>query len=288
MKRALTVALVMALFHPAEGSAGLRSTFETLQPRLANSSFGRPLVLESSEEGGKVRGDVFAVVNHSFREVTTGLDTPGEWCEVLILHLNVKSCGSSQTGQESSLQLILGTKRGSPADNGYRLAFSFTVVESSADRFKVAMQADEGPLGTHDYQLSLEATPTAPGQSFLHLAYAYSFSTTARLAMSTYLHTLGKSKAGFTVTGHGVDGEPVYVGGVRGALERNTMRYYLGIETVLASAARRPKERRRWRLTTWFDATEKYGRQLHELTRDEYLSGKELGRGSLRDSADTL
>jgi hypothetical protein len=232
---------------------------------------------------------VFAVVNHSFREVTTGLDTPGDWCEVLILHLNVKSCGTSPTNKGRSLQLILGTKQGSPADGGHRLAFSFRVVESSADRFQVAMQADEGPLGTSDYQLSLEATPTAPGQSFLHLAYAYSFSTTARLAMSTYLHTLGKSKVGFTVTGHGADGEPVYVGGVRGALERNTMRYYLGIETFLASASVPPPVRRQWRLTSWFDATEKYGRQLHELTRDEYLAGKELGRdGSLPDSADRL
>ncbi len=274
MKRALTVVLFLALSHPAQGSESLRATFETLKPRLANSSFGRPLVLESSEEGGRVRGDVFAVVNHSFREVSTGLNTPDEWCEVLILHLNVKSCSASPANTGSSLQVTLGTKRGSPADSGYRMAFSFRIVESSAGRFQVAMDADEGPLGTNDYELSLEVMSTAPAQSFLHLAYAYSVSTTARLAMSTYLHTLGRSKVGFTVTSRGVDGEPVYVGGVRGALERNTMRYYLGIETFLASAALRPPDRRRWRLSSWFDATEKYGRQLHELSKDEYLSSK--------------
>ena len=135
----------------------------------------------------------------------------------------------------------------------------------------------------------LEATPIAPDQTFLHLAYGYRYSTTARLAMSTYLHTLGKSKVGFTVAGNEPNGGPVYVGGVRGALERNTMRYYLGIEVFLASAARSPAERREWRLASWYDATEQYSRQLHELTKAEYLSGKRPGDpGSVWDSADTL
>ncbi len=274
MKCPVTVVLLLTLSYAAEGSESLRTTFETLKPRLANSSFGRPLVLESSEDKERVRGDVYGLVKHSFREVTTGLDTPDEWCEVLILHLNVKSCivGLANTG--SGLQVTLGTKRGSPDDGGYRLAFSFRVVESSADRFQVAMDAAAGPLGTSDYQLSLEATPTAPSRSFLHLAYAYSVSTTARMAMNAYLHTRGKNKIGFTIASRGAGGEPVYVGGVRGALERNTMRYYLGIETFLASASLHPPGQRQWRLSSWFDATEKYGRQLHELTKDEYLSSK--------------
>ncbi len=289
MKRALTVALVLALSQPAEGSEGLRGTFEALQPKLASSSFGRPLVLQSSEESGKVRGDVFALVKYPFREVSTGLDTSVEWCEVLILHLNVKTCIVSPTTNEQSLQLTLGTKRASRDNGAQRIEFGFRVVKSSADHFEVSMQAGEGPLGTRDYRLSLEAIPITPDQTFLHLAYAYKYSTTARLAMSTYLHTLGKSKVGFTVAGHEANGAPVYVGGVRGALERNTMRYYLGIEVFLASGAKPPAKRREWRLTSWYDATEKYSRQLHELTKAEYLSGKTSGDpGSAWDSADTL
>lgn len=289
MKLAVIATLVLALSLPAEGSEGLQATFKTLRPKLDSSPFGRPLILESSGEGGKVRGDVFALVKHSFRDVSTGLDTPAEWCEVLILHLNVKTCIASAKTNDSSLQLTLGTKRASRDDGAHRIEFVFRVLVSSADRFEVTMHAGEGPLGTRDYQLSLEATPIASGQSFLHLAYSYTYSTTARLAMSTYLHTLGKDKVGFTVTGHGADGVPVYVGGVRGALERNTMRYYLGIETFLASASRSPAARRGWRLASWFDATEKYGHQLHELTKAEYLAGKESGRQvNVSDSADTL
>jgi len=275
IKSVLTAALLLLHFAVAEGSENLRATFETLQPRLASSSFGRPLLLESSTDGDRIRGDVFAVVNHSFGDVSAGLKTPADWCEVLIMHLNVKSCNVSNTDTGSALELTFGRKRSRDIDSGQRLVFRFRVVESSAESFQVTMQADEGPLGTKDYQLSLEATSTGPGQSFLHLAYAYSLSSTARLAMSTYLQTLGKSKVGFSVTGHEEDGEPVYVEGVRGALERNTMRYYLGIETFLASAAIPSQERRRWRLSSWFDATEEYSRQLHELSKAEYLAGKE-------------
>jgi hypothetical protein len=107
--------------------------------------------------------------------------------------------------------------------------------------------------------------------------------------MSTYLHTVGKDKVGFTVTGHSADGAPVYAGGARGAVERNAMRYFLGIETFLASLSKSPVSRRKWQLMAWFDATEKYGRQLHEVTRAEYLSGQEWRpEGDVSDSADTL
>ncbi len=270
----VVAALALAAWHPAQGSDNLRGTFETLQPRLASSSFGRPLLIESSDENGMVRGDVFALVHYPFRQVSMGLNTPVEWCEVLILHLNVKTCSTSLTTNDKLLQLTLGTKEGNRDKAVQRLEFRFRVVKSTPEHFEVTMQADEGPLGTRDYQLSLEAIPIAADQSFLHLAYAYKYSTTARLAMSTYLQTLGKGKVGFTLADAKTGGPPVYIGGLRGALERNTMRYYLGIEIFLASAARPPAGRREWRLASWYDATEKYSRQLHELTKAEYLAGK--------------
>ncbi len=270
----VVAALALGAWHPAQGSDNLRATFENLRPRLASSSFGRPLLIESSDESGMVRGDVFALVQYPFRQVSMSLNTPVEWCEVLILHLNVKTCSASLTTNQKLLQLTLGTKRANGDKGAQRIEFRFRVVESSAAHFQVTMQASEGPLDTRDYQLSLEATPIASDQSFLHLAYAYKYSTTARLAMNTYLQTLGKSKVGFTLAEDETNGVPVYIGGVRGALERNTMRYYLGIEVFLASGARPAAERREWRLASWYDATEKYPRQLHELTKAEYLAGK--------------
>jgi hypothetical protein len=62
-------------------------------------------------------------------------------------------------------------------------------------------------------------------------------------------------------------------------VERTAMRYYLAIDAWLQTAALEPMQRPMARLETWFDATERYPRQLHELDRATYLANKrrELG-----------
>ena len=54
-------------------------------------------------------------------------------------------------------------------------------------------------------------------------------------------------------------------------LERNTMRYYLAIDTYLG-AMNEPASKR---LNQWFSATEQYPQQLQELTRNAYLNMKQ-------------
>jgi len=74
----------------------------------------------------------------------------------------------------------------------------------------------------------------------------------------------------------------VFVRSMRGAIERTTMRYYLAITAYLDSLSAPPPERIERRLRTWFAATERYARQLHELDEDAYLALKrqELQRPS--------
>ena len=64
--------------------------------------------------------------------------------------------------------------------------------------------------------------------------------------------------------------QPQYIGGVRGLLERNTMRYYLAIDAYLATLDK-PLDQR---FARWFDATEQYPQQLHEVERSAYLQMK--------------
>jgi len=92
--------------------------------------------------------------------------------------------------------------------------------------------------------------------------------------MQGYLATVGREKVGFTVVGRQSDGRPVYVDNVRGVVERNAMRYYLAIDAYLGSLVAPQAERQERRLVEWFDGTERYPRQLHELERDEYLAMK--------------
>ena len=67
---------------------------------------------------------------------------------------------------------------------------------------------------------------------------------------------------------------------MRGVVERNTMRYDLAIDAYLDSLTTPAPQQLERRLQAWFDATEKYPRQLHEVERDAYLKMKrdEVGR----------
>lgn len=69
------------------------------------------------------------------------------------------------------------------------------------------------------------------------------------------------------------NGKPKYISGMRGAIERNTMRYYLAIEAYLGSLSRPPAQQEEYRLKNWFAATQRYP-QLYEITQQQYLSMK--------------
>ena len=89
--------------------------------------------------------------------------------------------------------------------------------------------------------------------------------------MRTYLNTVARDKVGFSVD-PGTGGEPPQpVGGMRGAVERNTMRYYLAVDAFLGTLSTPPEARMEKSLRDWFAATEAYPRQLHEMDQNEYL-----------------
>ena len=271
---ALTLALTALAPAHAQDAATLRAKHDSLREKLAANPFQRPLVLESTQSSGDLKGEVYAVVDQPFETVGPALQGMNHWCELLILHLNVKGCSfAGQPGAEV-LSLVVGRKFDQPLDEGYKVEFAYSTPAASADYLRVQMAAESGPMGTRDYRLALEAVPLDDKRSFIHMSYAYGYGTAARLAMQAYLATAGSAKIGFSIIGKGDDGKPVYIRGVRGVVERNTMRYYLAIEAYLGSLAAPPGERQEKRLRDWFAATERHAAQLHEIERDEYLAMK--------------
>jgi len=113
------------------------------------------------------------------------------------------------------------------------------------------LSADEGPLSTRDYRITLEAVPLDGGRTLLHLAYSYAFGFAGRVAMQAYLGTIASDKRGFTVVGRESDGQAIYIDGMRGLVERNTMRYYLAIEAFLGAQASPPQARLEKSLRDW-------------------------------------
>lgn len=262
----------MATGSSAQNSSTLQQTYHRLLPQLRNNAFHRPLVLQSGEPQSRVQGDVYAEIGQPFSLVEKALSAPSAWCEVLMLHLNVKACRAWPGGD--GLDLYLGSKRDQPLADTSKLAFAFQQTGRTPGSLDVAMLSAGGPLGTSDYRIRLEATPVADGRSFLHLAYSYRYGLSARLATETYLATRGRGKRGFSLSGHDQSGQPLYQDGVRGVVERNTMRYYLAIEVYLASLNLAAAQRGEQRLSDWYAATERYPAQLHELERTEYLAMK--------------
>lgn len=259
----------------AQDAGALRSAHETRRDKLANNPFKRPLVLESTQSDAAVKGEVYAVVEQPFALVAQALQRTDQWCDVLILHLNVKLCGATGKAPAEVLTLVVGRKFDQPLADGHKVAFSYSVPMAAADYLRVRLSADTGPLGTRDYQLMFEATPLDTKRSVVHMSYSYSYGLAARIAMQGYLATLARDKVGFSVAAaKGDDGKPVFVGGLRGVAERNTMRYYLAIEAYLGALAAPPADQLEKRLRDWFDATEQHPMQLHEMERVEYLTMK--------------
>ena len=269
----------------AQDAAALKARHAALQDKLANNQFGRPLYLESTQSSNDLKGDIYSVVDYPFATVDEAIKPADHWCDILILHLNVKGCKvGSGAGGASIVSVAAGRKFDQPIEDAYKLDFTHRVGKSASDYVQVLLNADEGPFGTKNYRIQLQATPIDARRTFLHMSYAYGYGMAAKVATQAYLGTIGSQKVGFSSSERGADGKPVYIGGVLGLLERNTMRYYLAIDSYLASYAMPAAERTEKALQTWYDATERYATQLHEMEKSEYMAMKRKEVARMRET----
>lgn len=255
-------------------AASLRAKYDQLRAPLAKNTFQRALVIESSQRGDTVVGDVYAVLDHPFNRVSGTLKDANEWCAIMMLPFNTKYCKASEGGPNASLQVRIGRKFDQPVKDAYRIDFNFLGVVAQNDFFQSRLEAKAGPVGTHDYRIAVSAVPLDGGRTFMHLGYSYAYGMAGKIAMQAYLSTTGSSKAGFSVSGHDGNGQPVYIGGALGAIERNAMRYYLAIDSHLGSLSAPPEQQQEKRIQAWFTATERYPRQLREMDRATYVAMK--------------
>ena len=247
-------------------AAQLRAKHASIADSLKNNPYKRPMHIESTETQTTLKGDVYALLPHPFAEVNAALTKPGAWCDIMIMPVNTKDCRVAlRSGGTTGVTMRIGRKHDQPIQDAYPIDFTYRVADNSPDYFAVRLDAESGPLSTKDYRVMVEATPVEGGKTFLHLRYSYGFGMAGRIAMQAYLSTVGASKVGFSTS------EGTLVGGMRGVVERNTMRYYLAIESYLGSPGSEGLDRR---LQAWFDGTEQYAHQLREIDRTTYMAMK--------------
>lgn len=266
--------LAFASVPDTHSAASLQAKYASLGERLRYNPFRRALALESTESPDTLRGDIYALVNYPFSTVSSALHDAEDWCDVLILHINTKYCRARTDEGNTVLTVRIGKKTAQPLKDGYPIEFSYRVAAATATYLEIQLNAPEGPLSTRDYRILLQAVPVGNGRTFVHLSYSYEYGLAGRLAMKTYLATIGSGKVGFTPVGKLPDGRPRYIGGMRGVVERNTMRYYLAIDAYLGALSSPPPVQFQKRLQRWFIATEQYPRQLREVSRTDYFNMK--------------
>ncbi|TDN70240.1 hypothetical protein [Paraburkholderia sp. BL10I2N1] len=263
-----------------DDAISLRQIYQSLIPRLDHNPFQRRLYLDSQESPSTVKGEIYAVMDYPFATVNDALNDPSQgpvnWCDVLILHPNIKYCHASADSSGNTLTVNISKKEvAEELGATYRVRFDYHAATTSPGYFQVKLHADSGPLNTRDYQIVLEAVSLSGDRTFLHLTYAYSYGVIGGLAMKGYLATFGRGKVGFTNIADSSAAQAEYVGGVRGLVERNTMRYYLAIDAYLGALSSLPDRRLEQRLSNWFSASEQYPRQLHEIDRQQYMQMKQ-------------
>lgn len=278
---ACTARAVAAIGPQAAGAAALRAQFGQVRGE-DTTAFGRPVHVLSHDNDDHVQGEVYALVKQPFREVEQGLHDAHEWCELMMLPFNTRHCQVEDARGATRLTLFIAARKSSTVADSYRVRFDYHVEALTDDFMRIALTAPSGPFGTRDYHIVLEATALDARRTIVYLSYAYGYGTMSRVAMDAYLATVGAPKVGFSVEGRDAEGRPRLVHGMRGVIERNTMRYFLAIEAYLDTLAAPPAERLDRRLRAWFDATEQYPRQLHEMDRGEYLAMKRQEYRDLR------
>jgi hypothetical protein len=221
-----------------------------------------------------VQVDVYGIFDYPFSSVVNVLKVPANWCDIVSLNPNVKSCTYREMNGERLLTFYLGRKAYQPPEDTHQIIYRYQNVEQRQGYLDIILKADEGPFGTKDHRMRFEAVPLDGSRTFVLVSYSYNDSLAVRLAEKIYFSTLGRGKVGFTVTGTDKNGNPVYIGGPRGAVERSAIRYYFAIQSFINSLRYPEKSRFSTRISDWYDLTTRYKKQLFDLDKKEYLTSK--------------
>lgn len=253
----------------------MQNKHQELKASLVNNVYQLPIHIASTSEKESQQGNIYGIVYQPYRTIRNVLTTPAIWCEIAPQHLNIKACTYQHKNSHCLITFYSGRKYYEEPEDTYKLAYDYSVTVQQDKYFHSLLDAKDGPLGTSNYKIFVEAIPLDDKSSFIHFGYSYHQGMLARLAMNTYLSTLGRNKIGFTITGADEEGNPVYIGGIRGVIERNVIRYYFAIQSYINNLQLMPDKQFSARISNWFDLTEKYHAQLYELDKQDYLQYKQ-------------
>lgn len=252
----------------------LMNKYHEIKKQLFDHPSGLPIYIASHDDGNILSGNVYSIVPHSFPSLRGILIEAANWCDISLLHLNIKACTYQVHKPPQMITFYSGRKFYQPPEDAFILEYRFQVAENQPQYVKILLTADDGPLDTSDYRIEIEAMPVDGEETFIRFSYTYQYGLITQTATEGYLVTLGRNKIGFTIIDHDENGDPVYIEGTRGAIERNAVRYYLAIRAYMDSLQFPEENRFDRRVQLWYEFTDRFKKHLFELPREEYINGK--------------
>jgi hypothetical protein len=189
--------------------------YHKIEKELKNGSSATPFYLESSMTQNASCVDIYGTLKYPFDIVENALQLPANWCDIVLLHTDVRACTYKKVNDRWLLTLYTVKKFQDPLEDAYQMKFEYHVISQQVGLFAVSLSAPEGPFGTKDHRIGFEVLPLDEGRTFVHLRYSLSYSPLGYLLMKTYSSIFGGGRIGFSVIDTDRDGNPVYVGGLR-------------------------------------------------------------------------
>ncbi|MCI0507428.1 MAG: hypothetical protein L0Z73_15145 [Gammaproteobacteria bacterium] len=259
---------------PSSHYQSLMSQYNSIKASLESNQYGVPVYIRSEFRKDVASGEVYALLNHDFATVAASLGSSDQWCDVVSLHINVKGCDVDAGNQsQDQLTIYVGRRHYQTPDEAHEMQYRFHKADSLPDYLHVNLTSGSGPYGTTEYLLTFEVIPFDDSSSFIHFKYSYHYGLMAKLAIEGYLATIGKNKVGFTVKDYDAENQPVYVQGLQGIVERNSMRYFIAIRAFLDASGMRGEQ---WenRVEQWYQLASGFERQFMEVRDREYIETK--------------
>ena len=257
-------------------AAGVASRLQQLLLNPQAPALAPGLYLQSTVTDLHAQGQVLARLPMPLTQARAALRSPQSWCLLLMLHPNVWGCEVPDAVQgQTTLQMLMGQQRVAVIGSTHRLTLAWKLARDDETGLALELMAEQGPMGTRDYRIAARIEALDEAHSALELRYSSAFTRTGLWLAELYVNTAGRHRVGFTVDSYDARGQPVLVRGLRGSVERNTMRFHLAVQSWLGVQSLPPAQRIPRALQAWFDGSEQHAAQLHEVERDEYLRMKQ-------------
>lgn len=239
-----------------------------------------PFYPESSVSNNASHVDICGTIEYPFNVVKNELQSPANWCDILLLHTNVRACTYKKMNDTWLLTIYNVNKSSDPLKDADQLEFEYHPSVQQPGYFDFALAARVGPFSSKDIRFGLEAIPLDKGRTFIHLRYSISYSSLGYFVMKSYFSIFDHGRVGFSIIGADSEGNPVYVSGLRSKIERDVVLHYLSIPAYMNTLNVPAKQRFDKRIRQWYDLTSQYKRQFFEIEKEGYLFSKKQDRES--------